>query len=52
MVSVMMTDYSLLIFAALAVLIVIAVIKSAWKLVKLAVVIGVVYYVLTYFGLL
>ena len=52
MMNAIFTDYRLLIFAVLAVLIVISLIKSAWKLLKFALVIGAAYLVLVYFGIL
>lgn len=41
-----------LILAVLAVMIVIAIIKGAWKIMKFLIFAGVVYFVLTYFGII
>ncbi|MBR3356483.1 MAG: hypothetical protein IKG46_01450 [Solobacterium sp.] len=47
-----LSGYTMIFTAILAVLIILAVIKSMWKLLKLAVVAGIIWYVLVFFGIL
>ena len=46
------SSYSMVFTAILAIVIIIAIVKSMWKLVKLAVVAGIVWYALVFFGIL
>ena len=47
-----LSGYTMVFTAVLAIVILIAVIKSMWKLLKLAVVAGIIWYVLVFFGIL